>query len=276
MLRMLLLTGLGARCTGLGFWAGGHPLVSLGIFAAFGLLLAWLQRFGSEAGKLGIGLCIRAVSRPRAVWYRQPAQSLCSGHAVHSRRIVGDATAFGLRGLHGLRMWPYMPRFLASSRCSGAMRSTLPRQQWRLHAPGLHAGVLRVRFDRQSGRVDKRGYWLTLADHQHAAVGVSGQLVRALQASLAFDAAGLLIFFGHSLQSPPIMVMTLLALVFSAAPCKGQSLRPVRAADQPASCSWPRACLGLAPGKVRLLNALIGISSTLTVALLGRMVCACI
>ena len=43
MLRMLLLTGLGACSAGLGFWAGSHPLLSLCIFAAFGLLLAWLQ-----------------------------------------------------------------------------------------------------------------------------------------------------------------------------------------------------------------------------------------
>ena len=38
--------------------------------------------------------------------------------------------------------------------------------------------------------------------------------MRALQASLAsLAAAGLLILFGHSLQSPPMMVMTLLVLV---------------------------------------------------------------
>src|SRR5690606_36509169 len=58
MLRMLLLTGLGACSAALGFWAGRDPLASLTVFAAFGLLLAWLQRFGQEAGKLAIGLCM--------------------------------------------------------------------------------------------------------------------------------------------------------------------------------------------------------------------------
>jgi hypothetical protein len=47
MLRMLLLIGLGAGSAGLGFWSATHPLISLGLFAFYGLLLAWLQRYGS-------------------------------------------------------------------------------------------------------------------------------------------------------------------------------------------------------------------------------------
>src|SRR5690606_11228173 len=58
MLRMLLLITLGAFSAALGYWSATLPLVSLGLFAFYGLLLAWLQRFGTEAGKLGIGLAI--------------------------------------------------------------------------------------------------------------------------------------------------------------------------------------------------------------------------
>ena len=88
MLRMLLLTGLGACSAGLGFWAGSHPLVSLGIFAAFGLLLAWLQRFGSEAGKLGIEMCIR--DRPDTG--RQPARPMPAGSEATDRTAAGGQT----------------------------------------------------------------------------------------------------------------------------------------------------------------------------------------
>src|SRR3990167_5719205 len=94
MLRMLMLCGLGACSAGLGFWSAGHPYASFFIFAAFGFLLAWLQRFGSEAGNL----------------------------------------AFGLRGMHGLRMWPYMPRFISIFKVLKRHAKRLPQQQWRLHA----------------------------------------------------------------------------------------------------------------------------------------------
>ena len=46
MLRMLLLIALGACSAGLGFWSATHPLISLGLFAFYALLLAWLQRQG--------------------------------------------------------------------------------------------------------------------------------------------------------------------------------------------------------------------------------------
>lgn len=93
MLRMLLLIGLGAGSAGLGFWSATHPLISLGLFAFYGLLLAWLQRYGSEAGKLGIGLAI----------------CLCLGQGQHG---IGDfnnpqaiAALFAL-GACGSPCWP--------------------------------------------------------------------------------------------------------------------------------------------------------------------------
>jgi len=58
MLRLLLLTLFGACSAGLGFWAASDAVLSLVLFAAYGFLLAWLQRFGTEAGKLGLGLTV--------------------------------------------------------------------------------------------------------------------------------------------------------------------------------------------------------------------------
>lgn len=94
--------------------------------------------------------------------------------------------------------------------------------------------------------------------------------MRALQASLAsLAAAGLLIIFGHSLQSPPMMVMTLLALVFLSRALQANhyglfvlqtSLCFVLLAES-LSHDWHLA-------EVRLLNALIGVALTLTIALL--------
>ena len=59
---MLMLCGLGAASAGLGFWSADHPYTSFLIFALFGFLLAWLQRFGSEAAKASIGLAISACA----------------------------------------------------------------------------------------------------------------------------------------------------------------------------------------------------------------------
>ncbi|MGK4340501.1 FUSC family protein [Ectopseudomonas oleovorans] len=263
MLRMLLLTGLGACSAGLGFWAGGRAL------AAFGLLLAWLQRFGSEAGKLGIGLCICLCLGQGQFGIG----NLHNPYAVAMLFILGGLwvmlLAFGLRGLHGLRMWPYMPRFLAILKVLRRHAQRLPRQQWRLHALAcmlaFSASGLIVNLAGLS-----RGYWLTLTVISTLQLEFQGSLVRALQASLAsLSAAGLLILFGHSLQSPPIMVMTLLALVFLSRALQANhyglfvlqtSLCFVLLAES-LSQDWHLA-------EVRLLNALIGVALSLTVALL--------
>lgn len=134
MLRMLLLIALGAGSAGLGIWSATHPLISLGLFAFYGLLLAWLQRYGSEAGKLGIGLAI----------------CLCLGQGQHGVADFNNPyaiavlfalgglwvtlLAFGLRGMHGLRMWPYMPRLLSILRVLRRHARRTPIRQWRVHA----------------------------------------------------------------------------------------------------------------------------------------------
>jgi hypothetical protein len=268
MLRMLLLTGLGACSAGLGFWAGNYPLVSLCTFAAFGLLLAWLQRFGSEAGKLGIGLCICLCLGQGQFGIG----NLHNPYAVAMLFILGGLwvmlLAFGLRGLHGLRMWPYMPRFISILKVLKRHAQRLPQQQWRLHALACMLAFA------ASGLIVNlaglpRGYWLTLTVISTLQLEFQGNLVRALQASLAsLAAAGLLIILGHSLQSPPMMVMILLVLVFLSRALQANhyglfvlqtSLCFVLLAESLAQ-DWHLA-------EVRLLNVLIGVALSLTIAL---------
>lgn len=269
MLRMLLLTGLGACSAGLGFWAGSHPLISLGLFAAFGLLLAWLQRFGSEAGKLGIGLSICLCLGQGQFG----SGNLHNPNAVAMLFMLGGLwvmlLAFGLRGLHGLRMWPYMPRFISILKVLKRHAQRLPRQQWRLHALAcvlaFSASGLVVNLAGLS-----RGYWLTLAVITTLQLEFHNSLVRALQASLAsLTAAGLLILLGHSLQSPPLMVMTLLPLIVLSRALQANhyglfvlqtSLCFVLLAESLAK-DWHLP-------EVRLFNALLGVALALAVALL--------
>lgn len=213
MLRMLLLIALGAGSAGLGYWSATHPLISLGLFAFYGLLLAWLQRFGSEAGKLGIGLAI----------------CLCLGQGQHGIADFNNPyaiaflfalgglwvtlLAFGLRGMHGLRMWPYMPRLLSILRVLRRHARRTPIRQWRVHAltymlAGALGGVI-VNMAQLP-----RGYWLTLAVFTTLQMDLERSLVRALQASLGIlAAAAILIYIGHGLADPPLMVMILLPLV---------------------------------------------------------------
>ena len=70
--------------------------------------------------------------------------------------------AFGLRGMHGLRMWPYMPRLLSILRVLRRHARRTPIRQWRVHAliymlAGALGGVI-VNMAQLP-----RGYWLTLA-----------------------------------------------------------------------------------------------------------------
>lgn len=229
-------------------------------------MLAWL-RFGSEAGKLGIGLCLGQG--------QFGIGNLHNPFAVAMLFILGGLwvmlLAFGLHGLHGLRMWPHMPRFLAVLKVFKRHAQRLPRQQWRLHALACMLAFA------TSGLIVNlaglpRGYWLTLTVITTLQMEFQGSLVRPLQVSLAsFAAAGLLILFDHSLQSPPMMVMTLLVLVFLSRALQANhyslfvlqtSLCLVLLAESLAQ-DWHLA-------EVRLLNALIGVALSLTIALLAH------
>ncbi|MBC9250376.1 hypothetical protein A9179_08845 [Pseudomonas alcaligenes] len=213
MLRMLLLTLLGACSAGLGFWAATHPLISLGIFALYGAGLAWLQRLGSEAGKLGIGLTVCLCLGQG----QYGLGNLDNPYAVAMLFTLGGLwvmlLAFGLRGLHGLRTWPYMPRVVSLYKVLKRHAQRLPEQRWRLHAlrcaltcalAGLIVNLAQL----------PRGYWLTIAVISTLQLELKGSLVRAVQLSMGcLCAAVLLIYFGHSLQSPPLMVATILPLI---------------------------------------------------------------
>ncbi|EXF47449.1 family membrane protein [Pseudomonas sp. BAY1663] len=213
MLRMLLLIALGACSAGLGFWSATHPLISLGLFAFFGLLLAWLQRYGSEAGKLGIGLAIclcLGQGQYGIADFNNP-------YAIAVLFALGGLwvtlLAFGLRGMHGLRMWPYMPRLMSILRVLRRHARRTPIRQWRAHAlTYMLAAALGGVIVNLAGL--PRGYWLTLAVFTTLQMDLEQSLVRALQAGIGiFAAAAILIYLGHGLADPPLMVMILLPLV---------------------------------------------------------------
>ena len=67
MLRMLLLIALGACSAGLGFWAATLPMVSLGLFAFYGLLLAWLV----ELLALGLGWTLGIGRKHKTIAYEK-------------------------------------------------------------------------------------------------------------------------------------------------------------------------------------------------------------
>ena len=213
MLRMLLLIGLGAGSAGLGFWSATHPLISLGLFAFYGLLLAWLQRYGSEAGKLGIGLaiCLCLGQGQHGVGDFNNPQAIAALFALGGLWVT--LLAFGLRGMHGLRMWPYMPRLLSLLKVLRRRARRTPIRQWRLHAisyvlAAAIGGLIVTLADLP------RGYWLTLAVFTTLQMDLQRSFVRALQASIGiFCAAAVLIYMGHSLADPPMMVMIMLPLV---------------------------------------------------------------
>lgn len=214
MLRMLLLTLLGACSAGLGFWSAPGPLESLLVFAAGGLLLAWLQRFGREAGKLGLGMLVCLCLGQG----QQRLGNMPNPYAVATLFTLGGLwvmlLAFSLRGLHGLRLWPYMrclPNVLKVLRQHAAR---LPQPQWKLYALScaLACGLAGLIVNLAG---QPRGYWLTLAVVTSLQIDLKGRLLRALKTALAvLLAAALLVLIGYGLQSPAQMVALVLPLIF--------------------------------------------------------------
>jgi hypothetical protein len=213
MLRLLALSLLGACSAGLGFWSAQSAILSLGLFGFYGFLLAWLQRLGSEAGKLGLCLLV----------------CLCLGQGQHGQGGLHNADAvaalvllgglwvallaFGMRGLHGLRMWPHMPRLMAIFRVLKRHAKRLPERRWRLHALGCSLACAAAGLIVQLAGL-QHGYWLTLALLASLHLEYRGSLARPLLASLAsLCAAGLLIYLGYSLQNPSAMVAIVLPLI---------------------------------------------------------------
>lgn len=214
MLRMLLIGVLGALAAALGYSAANHPLTSLLWFSGMGLLLARLQRYGNEAGKLGLGLAV----------------CLCLGQGSHDQSDLNNAgavailfllgalwttlLAFFLRGLHALRTWPYMPRLLAVLRVMRRQARSVPRQPWLLHALGCTlslglAGLLITLLDLP------HSYWLSLT----VVIMLQLNLVRGMRPLLYMAlavllASGLMTVIGHSLQRPLLLSALVLPVIF--------------------------------------------------------------
>jgi hypothetical protein len=213
MLRMLLLIGLGAGSAALGYWSAPHPFISLGLFAFYGLLLAWLQRYGTEAGKLGIGLaiCLCLGQGQHGIGEFNNPQAIAVLFALGGLWVT--LLAFGLRGMHGLRMWPYMPRLLSLVKVLRRRARRTPIRRWRLHALTYMLAAATGGLIVTLGELP-RGYWLTLAVFTTLQMDLQRSLVRALQAGIGIlGAAAVLIYMGHSLADPPMMVMIMLPLV---------------------------------------------------------------
>lgn len=213
MLRMLLLIVLGAASVGLGFWSAPEPLASLVVFASGGLLLAWFQRFGSETGKLGISMLV-------CLCLGQGQQSLGNTpnpYAVAMLFTLGGLwvalLAFGLRGLHGLRMWPYTPRLFSVLKVLRRHANRLPQQEWRMYAIGCTLACALAGLLVNLAHLP-RSYWLSLALVASLQMDFTDRLLRKLQVALAgLLAAAVLVLIGYSLQNPSQMVMVVLPLI---------------------------------------------------------------
>ncbi|MCY1275358.1 Fusaric acid resistance protein-like protein [compost metagenome] len=213
MLRMTLLTGLGAVSAGVGFWAASHPLASLASFAFMGLLLAVLQRYGTELGKLGVGLaaCL-CLGQGQA-----GLGNLHNGMAVGALFALGGLwvmlLAFALRASQGLRLWPLMPRLGNFARVMRRHARRLPQRLWLIHAlacslAGALAGLAVNLSDLP------RGYWLTLTVMTTIQMDLDGSLVRGIQRCLgSLVGALILIGVGSWLQSPALLVACMLPLI---------------------------------------------------------------
>ncbi|KRW62180.1 FUSC family protein [Pseudomonas sp. TTU2014-080ASC] len=268
MLRMLMLCMLGALSAGLGFWVADQHVYSLFVFAAYGFLLAWLQRFGSEAGKLGVGLAI-CLCLGQA---QQSLGAMNSPYAAAMLFILGGLwvmlLAFFLRGFHGLRMWPHIPRLRSLFKVLRQHAKRMPQHKWRLHALGCTLAFA------LSGLVVNlanlhRGYWLTITVLSTLQLEFKGSLVRAVQSTLAgLSAAGLLILLGHSLQNPVMMISLVLPLIVLS--------RALQANHYGLFVAQTTICFVLLAESlshdwhlpaIRLFNSLLGVAIGLTVAL---------
>ncbi|AOE84630.1 FUSC family protein [Pseudomonas sp. TCU-HL1] len=213
MLRMALLTGLGAVCAGVGFWVASHPLLSLASFALMGLLLAALQRFGTELGKLGAGLAVcLCLGQGQA-----GLGSLNNGMAVGALFAIGGLwvmlLAFALRALHGLRLWPLLPRPANLSKVARRLARRISQRLWVIHALACClAGALAGLAVNLSGL--PRGYWLTLTVLTTIQMDLDGSLQRGIQRCLgSLVGALILIGIGVWLQNPALLVACMLPLI---------------------------------------------------------------
>lgn len=271
MPRMMLLILLGACGSGLGFWVAQNHVLSLAVFAAMGFFLAWLQRFGVEAAKLGLGVAV-CLCLGQA---QQQTGDLNNPYAVAMLFSLGGLwvalLAFGLRGAHALRTWPYMPRLGNLLKVLRRHARRLPQRQWRLHATcctlALGLAGLMVTLTGLS-----HGYWLSLMVLATLQLNLHGDIRRSLWTCAAsLMTAILMILFGSSLQNPALMAAVVLPLIMLTRSIQANSYRLFML--QSIAC-----CVLLAESlsgdwyslEPRLLNALIGFALALLVLLLGE------
>ncbi|WP_375738381.1 FUSC family protein [Pseudomonas boanensis] len=213
MLRMLLLTSLGAASAGIGYWSASHPVLSLVTFATFGLLLALLQRLGNEFGKLGAGLaaCLCLGQGQAGIG------NLHNGLAVGALFAIGGLLvmllAFTLRASHGLRLWPLLPRLRGLTKVLSRHIHRQSQRLWLIHAlacslAGAMAGLAVSLSDLP------RGYWLTLTVLTTLQMNHSMSLVRGIQRCCgSLIGAVMLIGLGQWLQTPGMLVAFMLPLI---------------------------------------------------------------
>ncbi|MCO6059403.1 FUSC family protein [Pseudomonas sp. MOB-449] len=213
MLRMALLTGLGAVCAGLGFWVASHPLLSLASFALMGLLLAALQRFGTELGKLGAGLAVcLCLGQGQA-----GLGSLNNGMAVGALFAIGGLwvmlLAFALRAIHGLRLWPLLPRPANLSKVARRLARRMSQRLWVIHALACCLAVALAGLAVNLSGLP-RGYWLTLTVLTTIQMDLDSSLQRGIQRCLgSLVGALILIGIGSWLQTPTLLVACMLPLI---------------------------------------------------------------
>ncbi|MBD7977554.1 FUSC family protein [Pseudomonadaceae bacterium Sa2CUA2] len=273
MLRMLLITLVGACSAGVGYWSGTQPLASLMLFAAMGLLLALLQRYGNEAGKLGLALAVCLCLGQGS--YGEG--DLHSPAAVSALFILGGLwttlLAFILRGLHALPTWPPMPRLLAVLKVLRNHARQAPQQQWALHALAcmVALGVAGWLNDvLQLGH----GYWLSLTVVITLQLNVVPSFKRVLQTVVVvLIASALLTAVGHSLLTPLMLSACLLPVLFFNRALQANHYL-LFSLQTTLCCLLLRESLALDwnDPQSRLLNVLLGSLLVLLVALLTHLI----
>ncbi len=267
---MLLLSSAGAFSVALGYWAGQTTMASLLAFLLFGLLLAASRRLGPEPAKFSfvITLCLAlGAGQFGRGSFDNPA-------AIATLFLLGalgvTLLGFGLRGLHGLRMWPQRPALKVLWRLTRRWRQQpLGRHEWLSLA--THAVLVCLAGVAASMLVFPDSHWLSFA-----AILLLGPLRQTpwpmllLRGGLLVLGAAALMFFGYSLVGTPLMVMIAIAMV--------ALFRLLQA--RPPALFLLQSCLGLlllseslsgawSEPQWRLVNAALGSALALLIISLG-------
>ena len=213
MPRMMLLIGLGALSSGLGYWVAADLWLGVWVFGLMALALAWLQRFGNEAAKLGLGTMV-CLCLGQGL---QQSGDLTNPFAVAALFVFGGLwtalLAFGLRAAHGLRMWPNTPHLGGLLKALRRHAKRLPKRQWRWHALtcviACAGAAWLVHYSALS-----HGYWLTLAVLVPLQLNLSQRLGYALlSAILGLVVACVIMFTAYTIGEPAKLVTLVLPLI---------------------------------------------------------------